>query len=97
MQILLSAPALSGFNLDSVRQYTNYRFRTVANLLRKFSHEYTVRISIRREGNSYQVSVEIPMSKPIYIQSQDVNLFAAIDEAHKLIRRAIKRERAKNK
>jgi ribosome-associated translation inhibitor RaiA len=95
MQVLLSAPALAGFSLDSVRNYAEERFAALQKYLPNFTGDAQVRIVVRKESIFYHVSVEIKLPQSVFLKVQNINLFAAIDELSKLIKRSASRYKHK--
>ncbi len=91
MQVMLNAPALAGFSLDSIRDYLDYKLKRIHKLLPQFEGEHQIRVSVQKQKNQFAIAIEVQVPQPVFVTAKSFDLYAAIDEALKTMKRSLRK------
>jgi ribosomal subunit interface protein len=98
MQLLYYAPKLTAPTIESLQQYTQRRFAKLSRFVPRLGHsDFNIKISVEKRRHVFVLSVEVPLSRPVYIQVEHSNLYAAIDNAYDVIKKTIRRAKEKQR
>lgn len=95
MQLLINAPRLTSLVQESIDRYVRLRFEKLTRFLPTGTDR--VRITAQQERHNFIITVEIRLSKPVFIQVAHSNLYAAIDQAYDIVKRSVNKYKDKRR
>lgn len=92
MQLLINSTKLQAPVVETLESYVSKKLERLMRLMPKSGENQIVRITARMERYEFVINVELNIGRPVFIQVKHPNLYAAVDRAHDVLKRSLKRK-----
>lgn len=92
MQLLINSSRLQQPVMETLERYVSKRLEQLKRFLPNQGQDQLVRVSAKMERYEFVINIELNIGRPIFIQVKHSNLYQAIDKAHDVLKRSLRRK-----